>query len=479
MEHIGRYLKDVYFQKKSGRLIFRKGNIQKYIFLHDGYLVFSKTNQKEELLGEILFRLGKISNETHGKIEDYIRPGKKLGEVLVKEGIITKEDLQEGLVCQMREIVLNIFPFFEGEYSFQGRQDFAEQSFDSRISVSDLIEDGIRRMGYDLILKAFIEDKIISPKERDFYYRLTEEEKEIFESIKENTTADELLSSSQFNPELFWKSLYLFFCLDLIAIKGKEETLGEKGEAEVPTIGEQEKNIADALELSENLSNMNYYQILGVTSSASLLEIKKAYFRVARKFHPDLFGQNLSYEIKGNVEKVFDQITKAYQSLGTEEKRREYDKKMGSTPAVEKRNLAEIAEVKFRQAKTLYNQERYNEAEILLEEAVRLQSNKGKYYLLLGMVGVKIPASRRKGEQNFLKAIRLEPWNADGFAGLGLLYKKEGLQVKARSQFKKALSLDPEHRVALAELSLIEKSGRKKGLKEILSSEFFGKRKKH
>jgi len=479
MEHIGRYLKDVYFQKKSGRLIFRKGNIQKYIFLHDGYLVFTKTNQKEELLGEILFRLGKISNETYGKIEDYIKPGKRLGEVLVKEGIVTKVELQEGLVCQMREIVLNIFPFFEGEYSFQERQDFAEQSFDTRISVSDLIEDGIRRMGYDMSLKAFIEDKIISPKERDFYYRLTEEEKEIFESIKGNTTADELLSSSQFNPELFWKSLYLFFCLDLIAIYGKQESLGDKGEAEVPSIGEQEKNIADALELSENLSNMNYYQILGVTSSASLLEIKKAYFRLARKFHPDLFGPNLSYEIKGIVEKVFDQITKSYQSLGTEKKRHEYDKKMGSTPAVEKRNLAEIAEVKFRQAKTLYKQERYNEAEILLEEAVRLQTTKGKYYLLLGMVGAKIPSSRRKGEQNFLKAIRLEPWNADGFVGLGLLYKKEELQVKARSQFKKALSLDPEHRVALAELSLIEKSGKKKGLKEIFSSEFFGKRKKH
>ena len=92
MEHIGLYLKDIYFQKKSGRLIFRKGNIQKYAFLYDGYLVFAKTNQREELLGKILFRLGRISNKMYGKIEDYIRPGKKLGEVLVKEGIITKEN---------------------------------------------------------------------------------------------------------------------------------------------------------------------------------------------------------------------------------------------------------------------------------------------------------------------------------------------------------------------------------------------------
>ena len=64
----------------------------------------------------------------------------------------------------MKEIVLNIFPFFEGEYSFQERNDFAEQNIDIRTSVSDLIEDGIRRMRYDLTLKTFIEDNFFYPR---------------------------------------------------------------------------------------------------------------------------------------------------------------------------------------------------------------------------------------------------------------------------------------------------------------------------
>ncbi|MCK7477067.1 MAG: hypothetical protein M0C28_05780 [Candidatus Moduliflexus flocculans] len=43
----------------------------------------------------------------------------------------------------------------------------------------------------------------------------------------------------------------------------------------------------------------------------------------------------------------------------------------------------------------------------------------------------KLPAYVRKAEQDFLKAIQLEPWNPEGYVGLGLLYKAEGLQTKA------------------------------------------------
>ena len=59
VEHIGLYLKDIFFNGKRGQLIFRHGAVQKYLFFHNGNLVFAKTNQPQELLGEILFKLGK------------------------------------------------------------------------------------------------------------------------------------------------------------------------------------------------------------------------------------------------------------------------------------------------------------------------------------------------------------------------------------------------------------------------------------
>jgi len=61
----------------------------------------------------------------------------------------------------------------------------------------------------------------------------------------------------------------------------------------------------------------DYYNVLGVSKDASVDEIKKAYRKLALKYHPDK-GEN------GNAER-FKEANEAYQVLGNEQKRRQYD----------------------------------------------------------------------------------------------------------------------------------------------------------
>lgn len=65
--------------------------------------------------------------------------------------------------------------------------------------------------------------------------------------------------------------------------------------------------------------NKNYYETLGVSKNASTDEIKKAYKKMAMKYHPD--------RNKGDAaaEKKFKEINEAYQVLGDEEKKKNYD----------------------------------------------------------------------------------------------------------------------------------------------------------
>lgn len=63
----------------------------------------------------------------------------------------------------------------------------------------------------------------------------------------------------------------------------------------------------------------NYYDILGVPKTATADEIKKAYRTLAFKYHPDRNPGNAEAEEK------FKQITAAYDVLGDESKRRNYD----------------------------------------------------------------------------------------------------------------------------------------------------------
>jgi curved DNA-binding protein CbpA len=485
MEHIGLYLKNVYFQKNRGRLSFRFQNLQKYLFFQDGFLVYAKTNHSTELLGEVLLRMGKLSKEDHARIDEYIEPKKSIGAVMVEKGLITKEDLQEGLIYQMREIVLNMFSVFDAEFRFLDKSDFEEQVFDAKLKVPLLIEEGVRGMKFDPALETFFAHKTPFPKSIDLYLRLNEEERELYEMIKGDSTAAEILESSPMNPEFFWKSLYLLYCLDLVDLKTvrtEKTPPPAKKEKPEPGLSEEEK-LTEVHAFHETLENATYYQILDVTNDASQEDLKKSYFRLARKFHPALFSRDLPAETIQKIDIVFDHITKAYQTLSDAKAKEEYDKQLDSPQTDEGRNKAKEGEKRFRQGKTLFDQARYEEALVFLEQSVRLSRDKAKYFQLLAMTQSKLPIYRKEAEKNFIRATKLEPWNAEAYVGLGVLYRKEGLHVKAKKQFEKALQIDPDHKIALREIS---GKGQERGktsikdmrFKDLLKMDMFGKKKK-
>ncbi|MBQ9359306.1 MAG: DnaJ domain-containing protein [Abditibacteriota bacterium] len=63
----------------------------------------------------------------------------------------------------------------------------------------------------------------------------------------------------------------------------------------------------------------DYYSVLGVDKSASLKDIKSAYRKLARKYHPDVNPNDKQAEEK------FKEISEAYEVLSDEDKRRKYD----------------------------------------------------------------------------------------------------------------------------------------------------------
>ncbi len=63
----------------------------------------------------------------------------------------------------------------------------------------------------------------------------------------------------------------------------------------------------------------DYYQIMGVAKHATEKDIKKAYRRLARQYHPDVNPSNKEAEAK------FKEINEAYEVLGDPENRRRYD----------------------------------------------------------------------------------------------------------------------------------------------------------
>src|SRR6266581_5222509 len=63
----------------------------------------------------------------------------------------------------------------------------------------------------------------------------------------------------------------------------------------------------------------DYYETLGVPRTASDVDIKKAFRKLAREFHPDVAKNKTQAEAK------FKEINEAYEVLGDPEKRKKYD----------------------------------------------------------------------------------------------------------------------------------------------------------
>lgn len=65
---------------------------------------------------------------------------------------------------------------------------------------------------------------------------------------------------------------------------------------------------------------IDYYKVLELDKNATQSEIKKAYRKLARKYHPDLNPQDIS------AQKKFQQINEAHEVLSDPEKRKKYDR---------------------------------------------------------------------------------------------------------------------------------------------------------
>lgn len=230
------------------------------------------------------------------------------------------------------------------------------------------------------------------------------------------------------------------------------------------TNGSQE---ADLLELEAAINFLydtfagktpNHFELLGLSTTATQKEIENAYQKYSTEFSPQRIATLSDPETRKKGNSLIARGKQAYEILIDFKKRAEYEKRGFRDPSpadIPEENDEEKAKNIFKKAKSFKTIKDYDKAIRALKEAIKLDPTKPAYFLMLGTCQVQFPQYKKEAEQNLQKAADLEPWNAEPFFELGMLFYSERLMKRAETFFRKALEQEPNHNQARIKLEAI------------------------
>ncbi len=446
-------LLDLQRSAKDGILEIRNGPISKRVYIKNGDMIFATSNLEEDRLGHMLLRNGKITkNQYDQSITAMKETGKRHGTVLVELRYLKPNDLIWAVRHQVEEIIESLFLLEQGEFTFLEGPLRSQEVITLKLSAANLIYSGIKKIQNLLHINNVMppQDAILSystdPMDLFQDITLNDADREILSLVDSKRTIKEIFSLSPLDYFQTMRTLYALLSIRIIEIKEKEISEDEswKDIIEEPEV-EVDSAFIKKVEVTFNkLKSTDFYGILDVKKRADQDEIKKAYYRVAKIFHPDRHFSLPSETLKNKLNAIFSQITDAYRILSDQKMRSKYDQSISIKPAKIERSNVEIARVRFREGKEAMRNRSFADAAELFGQAAYLDSSMSIYYFHMGLAYERTK-KLHEAEKAFRHALKIDPFNADYLAELGHVYLKLDLLLRAKTTFEKALKFDPSH----------------------------------
>ncbi len=207
-----------------------------------------------------------------------------------------------------------------------------------------------------------------------------------------------------------------------------------------------------------------------MSAGASDDEIKKGYYAMAKKYHPDRHHLPHLREVHGLLEELFAKVTVAYQELSDPALRRRYDgarhQKARVTPPEPGAQASTaytlppevVAERHYQQGYGHFERMEYFDAIQCLRECVRMIPGEPRYHKLLAKALSKNPNWRKEAEVHFLMALKANEFDVECLVGLAENYEAAGLTTRASNIYERILAYDPDHPIVLEKIKAKGKS---------------------
>ncbi len=417
----------------------------------------------------VLQDMGTLSAGDRDRVSDEVsRKRCKEGVALLALQLIEPKGLFAGLREQLRRRALECFGWVDGDYDVQVRADQSEEVQPFRIDPYSLVHEGLQ--GHWSLERMFMDlqsQMALYPRPAKSFAKalrrleLDATVERMVANLGGSQTLGAVVGAAANSP----RAVAAFWVFDAIgAIEYSEtpprgQTAGDddsQPEIEINIVSEQqrqqaaaqqdsakataataaaesdelspeaEKMRAEVLDRLEKLDSFNYYELLGVKPNASRVEIRKAYFTAAKRYHPDAINRLGLQRIRSEAGDVFSRIAEANDTLSDDVKRKNYDALLsGDARNVDAGVLAQ-AETFYRKGEILIKMGDFRGALELLQNAVQLYPEESVYQCDLGWA----------------------------------YFKKNPPEVElAREHLREALKIDPNNSVAQFRIDVIEENG--------------------
>ena len=252
-------LRSLLASRETGVLTFRNRDVTKGIYVKEGRVVYAASTNVDERLGELLLMEGKISARQYMEASRMIRPGKRLGAVLVEMEALQSEDLIPAVEHQVKEILMELFTWTRGDYEMLIKDMDPDNLITLNISTENLILEGIRRSrSWTQVQRGIgsLQTVYLRTDNTDVLYKLelTGEEQEVLAQVNGRSTVEQICDVSYLGN---FETCRILWALQVLGVLRRVQ----EGEADSQAAGEREREL-DLEEIVEKF-NQRFSRVYG------------------------------------------------------------------------------------------------------------------------------------------------------------------------------------------------------------------------
>lgn len=316
---------------RSGILRVQADRHIRIVVFEEGRPVFGISNVPGDQLDVLLVRSRKLTPDQAKSVKSQITKEAEFGPKVVELGLSDVATIDAAIYDQICRIVQNTMLMFEGEYTL----DFSQRvNHDVTIDapLDQWLLDTARNVSPETARRVLGDPNTLYVPTGAKVAEMSPLDGFLLSRISSPKTVDEIHTVSGLSEEQSIPTIYALFAAGLIAVDGAESAGNSGPLADAPIQSVEE--IRDDLDrVLGSFVGAEYYDVLQITRRAEPAEVKRSYYALAKKFHPDRYQHTNDQEIRDKLEAIFSHVSKAYDTLKDEKLRADYDRRIGAGTA--------------------------------------------------------------------------------------------------------------------------------------------------